>query len=158
MQYLLRAGDEHPWGTDEGIPQSAVLEFWSEIVPGTDRTALDAELRGIVAPHVPAAIDVRWEQRTRFLPALEAGGEVAIAAALSRALGEEVRYNEVTPEVYRGFGFPGADDLGNMFQFYRDFDEYFLGARDVGFTRSLNPELQSFEQWLQRHKDEIPID
>ena len=31
--------------------------------------------------------------------------------ALSKALGEEVTYNEITPEQYRGFGFPGADDL-----------------------------------------------
>jgi uncharacterized protein YbjT (DUF2867 family) len=45
-----------------------------------------------------------------------------MAAAFTRALGEEVRYNDVTPEDYRGFGFPGADDLGNMFQFKRDFN------------------------------------
>jgi acetylornithine deacetylase len=89
MQYLLRSGDEHPWGADNGIPRSAVLEFWSEVEPGTDRAALDAELRGLVAPHVPADIDVRWEQRTRFLPALDPSGEVAIAGALSRALGAE---------------------------------------------------------------------
>jgi uncharacterized protein YbjT (DUF2867 family) len=81
-----------------------------------------------------------------------------LAAAMSKALGEEVRYNEVTPEVYRGFGFPGADDLGNMFQFKRDFNDYFVGARDIGFTRKLNPELQSFEQWLGRNKDRIPLD
>lgn len=81
-----------------------------------------------------------------------------LAAAMSRALGEEVRYNPVTPEVYRSFGFPGADDLGNMFQFKRDFNDYFVGARDLGFTRSLNPELQTFEQWLELHKDQIPLD
>jgi uncharacterized protein YbjT (DUF2867 family) len=80
------------------------------------------------------------------------------AAAMSRALGEEVRYNPVTPEVFRSFGFPGADDLGNMFQFKRDFNEYFVGARDIEFTRSLNPELQTFAQWLDRHKDQIPLD
>ena len=39
------------------------------------------------------------------------------AAAFSKALGEDVAYNEVSPEAYRGFGFPGAEDLGNMFQF-----------------------------------------
>ncbi|HET7239814.1 MAG TPA: NmrA/HSCARG family protein, partial [Gemmatimonadales bacterium] len=42
-----------------------------------------------------------------------------MADALSRALGREIVYNAVTPETYRGFGFPGADDLGNMFQFKR---------------------------------------
>jgi hypothetical protein len=39
-----------------------------------------------------------------------------MAAALSNALGQEVRYNEVPPEAYRSFGFPGAEDMGNMFQ------------------------------------------
>jgi hypothetical protein len=80
-----------------------------------------------------------------------------MAAALTQALGQEVRYNSVPPEVYRGFGFPGADDLGNMFQFKRDFNEYFVGARDLAFTRSLNPELQTFEEWLAVHKEQIPL-
>jgi uncharacterized protein YbjT (DUF2867 family) len=80
-----------------------------------------------------------------------------MAAALSRALGREIAYNPVTPETYRGFGFPGADDLGNMFQFKRDFNDYFCGARDMTFARSLVPDLQSYEQWLARHKDQIPI-
>ncbi|HUF35024.1 MAG TPA: NmrA/HSCARG family protein [Gemmatimonadales bacterium] len=81
-----------------------------------------------------------------------------MAAALTRALGQEVRYNAVTPEAYRGFGFPGADDLGNMFQFKRDFNEYFCGVRDLAFTRALNPELQTFEQWLGRNAARIPLD
>jgi uncharacterized protein YbjT (DUF2867 family) len=80
-----------------------------------------------------------------------------MARALTEALGQEVRYNNVPPEVYRSLGFPGADDLGNMFQFKRDFNEYFCGARDLAFTRSLNPELQSFEEWLAVHKDQIPL-
>jgi hypothetical protein len=68
-----------------------------------------------------------------------------------------VRYNNVPPEVYRSFGFPGADDLGNMFQFKRDFNDYFSGARNLEFSRSLNPELQTFEEWLAVHKDQIPL-
>jgi len=79
-----------------------------------------------------------------------------MAAGLTRALGETVRFQNVSPEVYRGFGFPGADDLGNMFQFKRDFNDYYCGARDLGFSRSLNPELQSYDTWLDRNKDRIP--
>jgi uncharacterized protein YbjT (DUF2867 family) len=82
---------------------------------------------------------------------------IEMARALTRALGQEVRYNNVRPEVYRSFGFPGADDLGNMFQFKRDFNDYFVGARDLAFTRTLNPELQTFEEWLAVHKDQIPL-
>ena len=80
-----------------------------------------------------------------------------MARALTEALGQEVKYTNVPPEVYRSFGFPGADDLGNMFQFKRDFNDYFVGARDLAFTRSLNPELQTFEQWLVKHKNQIPL-
>lgn len=81
-----------------------------------------------------------------------------MAAAFTKALGKEVRYNNVPPEVYRGFGFPGADDLGNMFQFKRDFEKHFCGARSLEVSRSLNPALQNFETWLSRNKERIPLD
>jgi len=81
-----------------------------------------------------------------------------MAAALSKALGQEVRYDAVTPEVYRNFGFPGAEDLGNMFQFKRDFNDVFCGARDPAVARALNPELQTFEGWLVRNKHRIPLE
>jgi uncharacterized protein YbjT (DUF2867 family) len=80
-----------------------------------------------------------------------------MAAAFTKMLGKEVRYNDVSPDVYRAFGFPGAEDLGNMFQFKRDFEEYFCGARNVAFSRSLNPSLQTFEEWLARNKSRIPL-
>ncbi len=81
-----------------------------------------------------------------------------MASAMSAALGQEVRYVDVPPEVYRGFGFPGADDLGNMFQFKRDFTHDFRGARPVESARALNPELEDFKTWLGRHAREIPLD
>jgi len=81
-----------------------------------------------------------------------------MAAGLTKALGEEVRYNDVPPEVYRSFGFPGADDLGNMFQYKRDFNAEFCRPRDVAATRKLNPELQTYEQWLARNKSRIPLE
>jgi len=81
-----------------------------------------------------------------------------IAAALTRALGEDVRYNAVPPDVYRGFGFPGADDLGNMFQVKRDFQEAFCGPRDPKIARGLNAELQTFDQWLKENKGRIPLE
>ncbi len=80
-----------------------------------------------------------------------------MAGAISKAIGEEVSYNEVTPDQYRSFGFPGADDLGNMFQFYRDFDEVCNSIRDVNGSRELNPELKSFDAWLEENASRIPI-
>jgi len=81
-----------------------------------------------------------------------------MAAALTKALGVEILYNAVSPEAYRGFGFPGADDLGNMFQFKRDFESVFCGARNLGFSRALNPAMQTFEAWLAENGGQIPIE
>jgi len=81
-----------------------------------------------------------------------------MATALSEALGEEVVYNAVPFDVYRGLGFPGAEDLGNMFQFKHDFQEDFLGNRDLALSGRLNPELHTFESWLAANKDRMPIE
>ncbi|MSO22070.1 MAG: hypothetical protein EXQ58_02190 [Acidobacteria bacterium] len=62
-----------------------------------------------------------------------------MAASLSNALEKEVRYNAVTPEQYRALGFLGAEDLGNMFQHKRDFEEYYYGARNLESARALTP-------------------
>jgi uncharacterized protein YbjT (DUF2867 family) len=80
-----------------------------------------------------------------------------MAAALTQALGLEVRYNAVQPDEYAKFGFPGADDLANMFQFKRDFQSDYIGMRSLTFSRALNPELQTFEAWLAQNKHRIPI-
>jgi uncharacterized protein YbjT (DUF2867 family) len=81
-----------------------------------------------------------------------------MAAAFTAALGKEVNYNAVSPEVFRAFGFPGAEDLGNMFQFKRDFEDYFCGARNLSVARDLNPSLQTFKQWLEQNKKLIPLE
>jgi uncharacterized protein YbjT (DUF2867 family) len=80
-----------------------------------------------------------------------------MAEKLSKGLGIQCTYNAVTPEAYRGFGFPGAEDLGNMFQFYADFEDYFVGARNLDVARSLNPSLQNFDQWLARNKSKLAL-
>jgi uncharacterized protein YbjT (DUF2867 family) len=81
-----------------------------------------------------------------------------MAASLSRALGQPVRYNEVEPAAYRAFGFPGADDLGNMFQFYRDFEQPFRASRNLEATKALNPEIQDFDTWVTRNIARIPLE
>jgi len=80
-----------------------------------------------------------------------------MADALTRALGEEVRYNSVTPAEYRGFGFPGAEDLGNMFQYKAEFETEFCRLRSVAESRALNPQLQTFAQWLDANASRIPL-
>jgi uncharacterized protein YbjT (DUF2867 family) len=80
-----------------------------------------------------------------------------MAATLATVLGEEVRYQAVTPEIYRGFGFPGAEDLGNMFQFKCDFEQDYCAARSIVASRDLYPGLQTFETWLRANQDRIAL-
>lgn len=79
-----------------------------------------------------------------------------MAQQMSQALGEPVRYNDIDPDAFRSLGFPGADDLGNMFQFKRDFEHDFRAMRNVEFTRMLDPELLDFAGWLQQNAGKIP--
>jgi len=81
-----------------------------------------------------------------------------MAAALARALGREVTYQAVPHDVYRSLGFPGADDLGNMFQFKCDFETDYCAARDLKRSRELNPALMTFDAWLKEHKDRIALE
>jgi uncharacterized protein YbjT (DUF2867 family) len=77
---------------------------------------------------------------------------------LSKGLGiGPVKYNAVEADTYRGFGFPGADEMGNMFQVYRDFEKQVTGARSADVARQLNPQLLTFDQWLAKNKSRIPL-
>ncbi len=78
-----------------------------------------------------------------------------MADALGDALGEPVAYVAMDPANYRALGFPGAEDLGNMFQYKVECNDAFRGARDVAAARRLNPELLSFRDWLAGHAGEL---
>jgi uncharacterized protein YbjT (DUF2867 family) len=81
-----------------------------------------------------------------------------IGAKLSKGLGiGPVTYNAPEPNDYRAYGFQGADEYGNMFQVYRDFEKEVLGARSIETTRALNPQLQNFDQWLAKNKSKLTV-
>jgi uncharacterized protein YbjT (DUF2867 family) len=80
-----------------------------------------------------------------------------MAAKIGRAMKRDVAFQDVPFDVYRGLGFPGADDLGNMFQFQAIRGEAFLRDRDVNRSRELNPALQDFDAWLRDNVARIPI-
>jgi len=48
--------------------------------------------------------------------------------------------------------------MGNMFQFKRDFEKEYCGSRDLGLSRALNPALLTFNEWLNKNKDLIPVE
>ena len=79
-----------------------------------------------------------------------------MARSLSIALGEPVTYRPISPDEYRRQDIPGAEELGNMFQFKRDFQDIFCGARDVALARALNPSLQTFDAWLRANVHRLP--
>ena len=56
-----------------------------------------------------------------------------------------MQFNPVDADLFRSFGFPGADEYGNMFQFYRDFEKEVNAARSIDLSRKLNPRCQSFD-------------
>ena len=161
-----------------GVPTTLLLTsfYWDNLVyfgsgptRGEDGTLLftlpmaDARLPGIAAEDIGRCALGIFRAGARYIGrTVGIAGEhltgAEMAAALSDALGEEVRYNAVTPEAYRGFDFPGAADLGNMFQFKRDFEDYFCGARNPDESRALNPALLTFRQWLAKNAHLIPLD
>jgi uncharacterized protein YbjT (DUF2867 family) len=68
-----------------------------------------------------------------------------------------VTYNAVDANTYRSWGFPGADEMGNMFQVYRDFEGPFLASRSVETAKALNPAMQDFSAWLAANKSKVPV-
>jgi uncharacterized protein YbjT (DUF2867 family) len=122
----------------------------------------DKKLPGIAAEDIgPCAFGIFLRGQEMVGRTVGIAGEILtgaqIAAELSTALGQPVKYQSIPFEVYRKLGFPGAEDLGNMFQYKHDFEREFCGARSVEKTRALYPGLQSFRQWLSRHAKQIPL-
>ena len=170
-------GESNAYFTELAIPTTFLLTsfYWDNLIhfgmgpkKGPDgRLAFtlpmgDKRLPGIASEDIGrCAYGVFKAGNTHIGQTLGIAGEhltgAEMADELSRALGQEVSYNAIAPADYRALGFPGAEDLGNMFQFKQEFETDFCGARDLGLSRSLNPGLQDFRTWLERNKQLIPI-
>jgi uncharacterized protein YbjT (DUF2867 family) len=170
-------GSSDHFFTDEGVPTTFFLTsfYWDNLIhfgmgpkKGEDGKLgfvlpmADKKLPGIAAEDIGRAAYGIFKAGDKYIgKTVGVAGEhltgAEMAQGLTTALGQEVVYNYVPPEVYRTFGFPGADDLGNMFQYNRDFSAEFCAARDLGVSRELNPRLQTFAEWAKANKDRIPI-
>jgi uncharacterized protein YbjT (DUF2867 family) len=162
---------------ERGLPTTYLLTsfYWDNLIHfgmgpkrGSDgRLAFvlpmgDKKLPGIAAADIGACAYGIFKRGPEFVgKTVGVAGEhltgAQMAAVLSTALGQLIVHGAVPPAVYRSFGFPGADDLGNMFQFNADFEALYCGHRDLALCRSLHPKLQTFEQWLAANKDRIPV-
>ena len=171
-----KGGSDHLF-SDAGVPTTFLLTafYWDNFIyfgmgpkKGEDgRYAItlpmgDRKLPGIAAEDIGRCAFGVFQRPELIGQRVGIAGEhltgAQMAAEFTRALGVEVGYHAVPPEVYRGFGFPGAEDLGNMFQYKRDFEREFCGARSIERSRELNPQLQTFAQWLDEHKALIPLE
>ena len=79
-----------------------------------------------------------------------------MAAKLSKALGQKVAFYDMPFDAYRALGFPGADDMGNMFEYQMLLGPKFLEARDPKLTRELNPNTRDFDAWLAANAGRMP--
>jgi uncharacterized protein YbjT (DUF2867 family) len=162
--------------TYEGVPTTFLLTsfYWDNLIAfgmepqrgedgklvftlptgDTKMPAIAAEDIGKCAFGVFAAGDKYIGQTVGISGAHVSGPEMA--AALSETLGEPVTHFAVPFDMYRGFGFPGAGDLGNMFQFYHDFNDDFRASRSTELARQLNPNLQDFQAFLSKNGSRIP--
>jgi uncharacterized protein YbjT (DUF2867 family) len=164
--------------TDLGVPTTFLLTsfYWDNLIffgsgPKRGEDGVldfvlpmgDKKLPGIAAADIGACAYGIFKAGDKYIgKTVGVAGEhlngTEMAAALTKALGETVRHQAVPPDVYRSFGFPGADDLGNMFQFKADFNEMYTGNRPLALSRELNPGLQTFEQWLAANAGQIPLE
>lgn len=171
-------GESNKFFTEAGVPTTFLYAsfYWDNFIyfgagpkKGADgQLALtlpigEAKMAGIAAEDIGKCAYGIFKNPNEFI-----GKKVGVAGehltgqemadAMGKALGQPVVYNKVPAAVYRSFGFPGADDLGNMFQIYDEFQEQVNALRSVEGSRKLNPELQNFEQWLNANAKKIPLD
>ena len=77
-----------------------------------------------------------------------------IASILSVSINEPVIYVGVPADMYRGFGFPGCKDLGNMFEFKDVHNKEFCELRNMDSVKSRIVPID-FKTWCLEHKDSL---
>lgn len=72
------------------------------------------------------------------------------ALIMSNVLKKHVYYNHIPRDVYASYGFPGAEELANMFEVQR----LFIPERNEWLKQSyqLNLGMQRFENWVAKNK------
>jgi len=171
-------GEADKFFTDQGVPTTNLLTsfYWENFIyfgmepkKGEDgKLALsmplgDKKLAGIAVEDIGKSALTIFKKGNEFFGKTVgiSGDQLSgkeMADMFSKALGQQVAYNAVPFDVYRDLGFDGAEDLGNMFQFFHDFEDYFCSTRNVESSKSLNPSLQNFNSWLAQNKDRLPIE
>jgi uncharacterized protein YbjT (DUF2867 family) len=139
-------------------PQKGEDDSYTWTLPMSDK-----RLAGIAAEDIGKVAYGIFKAGTRYV-----GKTVGIASEfltvqqmsdkLARAKGiPKITHQDVSADAYRGFGFPGADEMGNMMQVYRDFEAQVVGRRDPALARELAGSILTFDQFLEKYKDRIQL-
>ena len=81
-----------------------------------------------------------------------------IADCFTKVTGKEVVYNKIPWNIFASFGFPGADDLANMFRFYDENAEGCLSSLEVSEDmKKKMGGVYSFEEWLTENKASLTL-
>lgn len=165
--------------TDAGVPTTFLLMsmFWDNfITPGAPQVPLrgpdgvlaitlpagDAKLPGIAGEDIGRCAYGVFKAGDRYVGnTIGVAGEhltaKELATGLSSALGETVRYNDVPLDAVRAAPVPGVDAVANMFQIITENNADYCAHYDVGLSRSLNPRLQAFAEWLAANEHRIRV-
>ena len=171
-------GEAHGDFTERGVPTTFLVTsfYWENFIllgagpkRGEDGVLVlamplgDAKLPAIAVEDIGRIALSVFERRDEYIGrTVGVAGEhltgEQMARHLAEALGEEVRYLAMSADAYRGLGFPGADEMGNMYQFVRDFNDVYVAERDLDECRTLHPRLTDFRSWLAENAKRIPLD
>ena len=177
VPHLDSKGEADQIFTDLGVPTTALFTsfYWDNFIsfgmgPKRQEGKLvlslpmaKSKLAGIVAEDIGRVALGVFQRGQEFIgKQVGAVGEFLtgdeIAAQFTEALGEPVSYQAVPWDVYRKLGFPGAEDLGNMFQFFAEQGKAMASIRSVEQSRSLDPQLETLRTWLAQNKSRIPLE
>lgn len=170
-------GEADRFFTDRGLPVTLLHTsfYWDNLIHfgmgpqrGDDGKLVfvlpmgDRKLPGIAVEDIGAcAAGIFRSGHTMVGKTIGIAGEhltgAEMAEKMSRALGETVTHAAMSPREYAKLGFPGADDLANMFQFNHDFADAFSAARPVAESHALHPQLQDFDAWLMGAGTQIKV-
>jgi uncharacterized protein YbjT (DUF2867 family) len=171
-------GEAHGYFAERGVPTTflATSFYWENFIVfgagpkrGEDGGLVlamplgDAKLPGIAVEDIGRIALSVFERGDEYIGrTLGIAGEhltgQQMARELAQALGVEVRYAAMSADAYRALGFPGADEMGNMYQFVRDFNDVYVAERNIDECRRLNPGLADFRSWLAENGKRIPLD
>jgi uncharacterized protein YbjT (DUF2867 family) len=162
--------------TDAGVPTTFLVAsfYWDNFIhfgagpkanpDGTYTLAMpmaDKPMSGVAAEDIGAVAYGIFKAGSAYLgKTVGVAGEhltgPQMAAGIGQAMGKTVAYFPIKAADYRALGFPGADDLGNMFQFYAEFADMLIKTRDIPTAKKLHPGLMDFAAWLKKYGAQIP--